>query len=46
MAVEAYLSQGITGQALREAVVRQMQAVRGSYQAAAAAAAAVGIVDE
>jgi hypothetical protein len=46
MGVEAHVVHGLRGPALAAAVVRQLQAVQRSYQAARTAAAAAGIVDE
>jgi hypothetical protein len=46
MGVEAHLVHGLTGTPLAHAVVRQLQAVQRSYQAARTAASAVGIIDE
>ena len=46
MGVEVHLIHGLTGTALAHSVVRQLQAVQRSYQAARTAASAVGIIDE
>lgn len=47
MGLEAHMVRGLSGGALQGAVLRQMQAVQRSYQAAAvAAAAATGVVGE
>ena len=46
MGIEAYVMHGVTGPALAQVVVRQLQAVQRSYQAARTAASAAGIIDE